>query len=63
MTTGLDGSTYTYDAQNRVLTATTAGTTDTFLYDGLNRQIGKKIGSGSMYYRVYDGWDLLGGGS
>ncbi|MBV9007547.1 MAG: RHS repeat protein [Verrucomicrobia bacterium] len=60
MTTGLDGSTYTYDAQNRVLSAATAGTSDTFLYDGLNRQIGKKIGSGSMYYRVYDGWDLLG---
>jgi len=60
MTTGLDGSTYSYDAQNRLLSASKGGTTDTFLYDGLNRQIGKKIGTQALYYRVYDGWDLLG---
>lgn len=60
MTIGLDGSTYTYDAQNRLLTASKGGTTDTFLYDGLNRQIGKQISGQSLYYRVYDGWNLLG---
>jgi RHS repeat-associated protein len=38
MTTGVDGSTYTYDAQNRVLSANKGGTTEQFYYDGLNRQ-------------------------
>ncbi len=60
MTAGLDGSAYTYDAQNRLLSATKSGTTDTFTYDGLNRQIGKKIGTQALFYRVYDGWDLIG---
>ncbi len=60
MTTGLDGSTYTYDAQNRVRSATKGGTTDTFKYDGMNRQISRKIGSASPTYNVYDGWDLIG---
>lgn len=59
MTTGLGGSTYTYDAQNRLLTATTAGTADTFTYDGLNRQVSRKIGTASPVYKVYDGWDLI----
>jgi YD repeat-containing protein len=59
-TTGFDGSSYVYDAQNRLTSASKSGTTDTFLYDGMNRQIGKKQGTGAMYYRVYDGWGLLG---
>src|SRR5438477_3077529 len=60
MTTGLDSSTYTYDAQNRLLTATKGGTTDTFKYDGLNPQISRKMGSAAVIYNVYDGWDLVG---
>lgn len=60
ITTGVDGSTYTYDAQNRVLTATKAGTTYTFTYDGLNRQVTRKIGAASPVYNVYDDWDLIG---
>ena len=60
MITGLDGSSFTYDAQNRLIKAVKSGTTDTFLYDGLNRQIGKTITGQALYYRVYDGWDLLG---
>ena len=60
MTRGLDGSTYTYDAQCRVLTATKAGTTYRFTYDGLNRQVTRKIGGASPIYNVYDGWDLIG---
>jgi RHS repeat-associated protein len=61
MTSGLDGSTYTYDAQNRLLTAFNGtGTMNTFKYDGLNRQVSRKVGGGGIYYRVYDGWDLLG---
>lgn len=60
MTTGLDGSTYTYDAQDRVLTATKGSTTYTFTYDGLNRQVTRKIGTASPIYNIYDGWDLIG---
>jgi RHS repeat-associated protein len=60
MTTGLDTSIYTYDAQNRLLTATKGGTTDTLKYDGLNRQISRKVGAAAVIYNVYDGWDLIG---
>jgi len=61
MRTGLDASTYTYDAQNRLLTAAKNGVTDTFTYDGLNRQVSRQVGTGSpIYYNVYDGWDLIG---
>jgi RHS repeat-associated protein len=59
MTTGFDGSTYTYDAQNRLLSASKTGTTETFAYDGLNRQVSRTIG-GVPTYNVYDGWDLIG---
>ncbi len=58
ITTGLDGSTYTYDAQNRLLTATKGGSTQTYKYDGLNRQVSRT--TGSLVYNVYDGWDLIG---
>jgi hypothetical protein len=37
MTSGLDGSSYAYDAQNRLTSATKDGVTDTFAYDSLNR--------------------------
>ena len=61
MRTGFDASTYTYDAQNRLLTARTNSVTDTFTYDGLNRQVSRQVGTGSpIYYNVYDGWDLIG---
>jgi RHS repeat-associated protein len=59
MTTGFDGSTYTYDAQNRLLSASKTGTTETFAYDGLNRQVSRTIG-GIPTYNVYDGWELIG---
>lgn len=58
MTTGVDGSTYTYDAQNRLLSAAKAGTTETFKYDGLNRQVSRTIGSNTTY-SVWDGWNLI----
>ena len=51
-------STYTYDAQNRLLTATKSGATDTFAYDGLNRQVGRTVG-GATVYNVWDGWNLI----
>jgi len=59
-------STYTYDAQNRLLTAAKSGVTATFFYDGLNRQVKRTVG-GATTYNVWDGWDLVqeyqGGGS
>lgn len=60
MTTGLDGSGYTFDAQNRLVSATKSGNTEAFAYDGLNRQVSRTIGSASPLYNVYDGWDLIG---
>ena len=46
MTAGFDGSTYSYDAKNRLLSATTppALTPVTISYDGLNRAV-KRIGN------------------
>lgn len=58
MTTGVDASLYTYDAQNRLLSAIKAPTTETFKYDGLNRQISRTVGAATTY-NVYDGWDLI----
>src|SRR2546430_7468207 len=43
MTTGFDGSGYTYDAQNRLIRVTKNGTTETFKYDALNRQVSQTI--------------------
>jgi RHS repeat-associated protein len=55
-----DTSTYVYDAQNRLITATKGGTTEMFKYDGLNRQVSRTIGAGNPVYNVYDGWELIG---
>jgi RHS repeat-associated protein len=60
LTTGLDGSTYTYDSMNRLLTATKSGATETFKYDGLNRQVRRTPPNGVNIYNVYDGWELIG---
>ena len=58
LTSGLDGSTYVYDAQNRLTSASKSGTTMTFKYDALNRQVSRTVG-GATTYDVYDGWDLI----
>jgi RHS repeat-associated protein len=58
MTTGFDGSPYTYDAQDRLLSATESGVTETFDYDGLNRQVSRTV-AGVTTYNVYDGWALI----
>jgi RHS repeat-associated protein len=54
MTRGMDNSAYTYDAQNRLLTANTAQ----FKYDALNRQVSRTVG-GATTYSAWDGWDLM----
>lgn len=59
MTVGFDGSGYTYDAQSRLLSATKGGTTETFKYDGLNRQVSRTIGAAPQVYNIYDGWNLI----
>jgi RHS repeat-associated protein len=58
MTTALDGSTYYYDAQNRLLTATKNGVMMSFAYDGLNRQVSRTAG-GPNTYSTWDGWNLV----
>ncbi len=60
MTTGLDGSTYTYDAQNRLLRATKDGASMIFKYDGLDRQVSRGQGDPmTPTFSVWDGWDLI----
>lgn len=59
ITTALDGSTYWYDQQNRLVAATKSGITMRFTYDGLNRQVTRGIDGGTMTYNVYDGWNLI----
>jgi YD repeat-containing protein len=59
LTTGVDGSTYQYDSQNRLTSATKSGSTLTFKYDGLNRQVARKIGTNADVYSVWDGWNLV----
>jgi RHS repeat-associated protein len=64
MTTGFDGSIYTYDAQNRLISATSGSFNVTFAYDGLNRQVmrtgsvGDSPDSGTAF-SVWDGWNLI----
>jgi YD repeat-containing protein len=42
-----NGWTYTYDAQNRLTSAVNGGTSVEFWYDGLNRQITRRINGGA----------------
>jgi RHS repeat-associated protein len=51
-------STYGYDAQNRVTSASKGSVTMYFSYDGLNRQVSRTVG-GVTSYSVWDGWDLI----
>jgi hypothetical protein len=54
LTTGLDGSTYTYDSMNRLTSASNGGVTVNYYYDGLNRQVARTV-NGAAIYSVYDG--------
>ena len=53
LTQGFDGSAYTFDAQNRLLTAPGIS----FKYDGLNRQVSRTT-NGVTTYSIWDGWNL-----
>jgi RHS repeat-associated protein len=49
----------TYDAQNRLLTASKGQTTITFACDGLNRQVKRSVTGQPDTFSVWDGWDLV----
>ncbi|MGI8819323.1 MAG: RHS repeat domain-containing protein [Chthoniobacterales bacterium] len=63
--TQLNGTAYTYDAQNRLMTATSAQSIDSFTYDARDRCIRRansvKDSERPYYgeYYVYDGWNLI----
>jgi len=55
----LNGSTYTYDAQNRMISGISGSNTATFAYDPLGRCV-KRVQNGSTTYAVYDiSWNVL----
>jgi RHS repeat-associated protein len=58
LATGFDLSGYTYDALNRLISATKGNVTETFKYDGLNRQVSRTVDRATTY-NTYDGWDLI----
>lgn len=51
------GWSYTYDAQNRLISATGSGATATMTYDGQNRCV-SRTANGVVNYFYYDGWNL-----
>lgn len=53
-----DGWTYTYDALNRMTSASAAGTNIAFAYDGRNRCVSRTI-NGVVSFFYYDNWNLL----
>jgi RHS repeat-associated protein len=59
MTAGFDGSTYQYDAQNRLTRAINNGVTTDFKYDGLNRQVSRSVTGQPTKFSMWDGWDLV----
>src|SRR5712691_9876552 len=36
------------------------GSTEIFAYDGMNRQVSRRIGTATPLYNIYDGWNLIG---
>jgi RHS repeat-associated protein len=52
------GWTYTYDAQNRLTSASNGTTSAEFYYDGKNRQIARNI-NGVIRFSAWDGWELV----
>jgi len=54
-----NGSSYTYDAQNRLIHESNGTTVAVFYYDGLNRQIARSI-NGAATFSVWEGdWAIL----
>jgi RHS repeat-associated protein len=53
-----DGWNFSYDAQNRLISAIKGSTTATFSYDAKNRQIARSI-NGVVTFSVWDNWELV----
>jgi RHS repeat-associated protein len=59
LTSDENGTTYSYDAQNRLIAVTTkTGTTMSVAYDAQNRVVSRTINGVTTYY-AYDGWNLI----
>lgn len=52
------GKTYTYDSQNRLISATSPNATAQFFYDAQNRVVKRTINGVATYF-VWDQWNLL----
>ena len=58
LTSDQNGNTYSYDAQNRLVSATKGGITVTMTYDARNRVVSRSV-NGDTETFVYDGWKLI----
>jgi RHS repeat-associated protein len=56
--TGYDGASFSYNAQNQLVSASKGGATVQFVYDGLGRCL-KRTTNGAATILVYDGWKAL----
>ncbi len=56
--TGSTAWTYTYDAQNRLITAQSTTNSVSFTYDTRNRQVSRTVNGVTTYF-VWDAWSLL----
>ncbi|HEY5895327.1 MAG TPA: RHS repeat-associated core domain-containing protein, partial [Chthoniobacterales bacterium] len=56
--TAFNGSTYSYDAQNRLTGTSNPGALGTFAYDSRNRQTSRTVNGVTTWF-VYDGWNLI----
>jgi RHS repeat-associated protein len=52
------GAAYSYDAQNRLISATVNGMTTEFTYDSRNRVVQRTSGNGTLNL-TYSGWNLI----
>ena len=52
-------TTLVWDAENRLVSVTTASETTTYEYDYRGRRISKKVGNATATNYIYDGWNLI----
>jgi RHS repeat-associated protein len=59
MTSSTNGATYSYDAKNRLVEASSGSNTMSVTYDTRSRVVSREINGTTTYY-AYDGWNLIG---
>jgi RHS repeat-associated protein len=59
MTSATNGATYSYDAKNRLVQASSGSNTMNVTYDTRSRVVSRKINGNTTYY-AYDGWNIIG---